>query len=159
MRYIEFLHYFLFQNSKFWNRNSDLSIFQQRNSKKFQPESPESKTESEFRFQWGSQKLELKIGIPNQAQGNDNVRAVRNQVKKAREIWARVGQILMAENTLPKVSTKFYKAVVQPILLYGSETWNLSTTTLARLEGFHIRAAYRMTEKHKPKKGPHHGWV
>jgi hypothetical protein len=103
--------------------------------------------------------LELKIGIPNQAQGDDNVRAVRNQVKKAREIWARVGQILTAEKTLPKVSTKFYKAVVQSILLYGSKTWNLSTTTLTQLEGFHIHAAYRMTEKHKPKKGLHHGWV
>ncbi len=35
--------------------------------KKIRPESPESKTESEFRFQWRSQKLEPKIGIPNQA--------------------------------------------------------------------------------------------
>jgi hypothetical protein len=33
------------------------------------------------------------------------------------------------------------------------------TTTLARLEGFHIRTAYRMAEKHKPEKGPNHGWV
>ncbi len=33
----------------------------------FQPESLESKTESEFRLQWGSQKSELKIGIPNLA--------------------------------------------------------------------------------------------
>jgi hypothetical protein len=30
---------------------------------------------------------------------------------------------------------------------------------LAWLEGFHIHAAYRMAEKHKPKKGSHHGWV
>ncbi len=34
--------------------------------KKIWPESLESKTESEFRFQWGSQKSEPKIGIPNQ---------------------------------------------------------------------------------------------
>ncbi len=33
--------------------------------KKFQPEYPESKTELEFRFRWGSQKSEPKIGIPN----------------------------------------------------------------------------------------------
>jgi hypothetical protein len=63
----------------------------------------------------------------------------------------------MADNTPPKVSAMFYKAVVQSILLYGSETWNLTTTALAWLEGFHIRAAYRMAEKHKPKKGLHHG--
>ncbi len=60
---------------------------------------------------------------------------------------------------MPKVSAKFNKAVVQYVLLYGRETWNLLSTTLARLEGFHIRVAYPMAEKHKPKKGPHHGWV
>jgi hypothetical protein len=34
--------------------------------KKIRLESPESKMESKFRFQWGSQNLEPKIGIPNQ---------------------------------------------------------------------------------------------
>ncbi len=33
------------------------------------------------------------------------------------------------------------------------------TTALAWLEGFNIRAAYQMAEKHKPNKGPNHGWV
>jgi hypothetical protein len=32
----------------------------------------------------------------------------------------------------------FYKAVVQSVLLYGSKTWVLSKTVMARLEGFHI---------------------
>ncbi len=67
--------------------------------------------------------------------------------------------MLTADNTPPKVIAKFYKAVVQSDLLYGSKTWNLFTTALAWLEGFHIHAAYRMAEKHKPKKGPHHAWV
>jgi hypothetical protein len=71
----------------------------------------------------------------------------------------RVGQVLMADTTPPKVSAKVYKAVVQSVLLYGSKTWNLTTTALAWLEGFHICAAYRMAEKHKPKKGPNRGWV
>jgi hypothetical protein len=93
------------------------------------------------------------------AQDDDDVRAVRHHIKKARGIWARVGQVLMTDNTPPKVSAKFYKAIMQSVLLYGSKTWNLTTTALAWLEGFHICAAYRMAEKHKPKKGPHHGWV
>ncbi len=93
------------------------------------------------------------------AQDDDDFQAVRQQIKKARGIRARVGQVLTADKTPPKVSAKFYKAVVQSVLLYGSKTWNLTTTTLARLGGFHIRAAYQMAEKHKPKKGPHHGWV
>jgi hypothetical protein len=93
------------------------------------------------------------------AQDDDDVRTVRQQIKKARAIWARVGQVLTAENTQPKVSAKFYKAVMQSVLLYGSKTWALTTTTLARLKGFHIPAAYQMAEKHKPKKGLHHKWV
>jgi hypothetical protein len=76
------------------------------------------------------------------AQDDDNVWAVRNQVKKARGIWAKVGQIMTVENTLPKVSAKFYKAVVQSVLPYSSETWNLSATAVARLEGFRICAAH-----------------
>jgi hypothetical protein len=48
------------------------------------------------------------------AQNDDDVRAVRNQIKKAWGIWARVGQVLMVDNTPLKVSTKFYK-VCPPI--------------------------------------------
>jgi hypothetical protein len=48
---------------------------------------------------------------------------------------------------------------MQSVLLYGSKTWNLLTTALVRLEGFHIRAAYRMAKKHNPEKGLHHWWV
>ena len=39
----------------------------------------------------------------------------------------------------------FYKATGQSILLFGSETWVLPPTTLKRLEGFHVKAARRMT--------------
>jgi hypothetical protein len=56
------------------------------------------------------------------------------------------------ENTPPKVSAKFYKAVVQSVLFYGSKMWNLLTTALVQLEGFQICAAYCMAEKHKPRR-------
>jgi hypothetical protein len=45
------------------------------------------------------------------------------------------------------------------MLLYGSETWVLSRTALACLEGFHIRAAYRMAKTQKPKWGPGRTWI
>jgi hypothetical protein len=93
------------------------------------------------------------------AQDNDDVLAVRSQIKKAQVIWVRVGQVLQVDNTPPKVSAKFYKAVMQSVLLYGSKMWNLLMTTLARLEGLHIRTAYHMAEKHKQWKGLHHMWV
>ncbi len=48
---------------------------------------------------------------------------------------------------------------MQSVLLYGSKTWVLSPAVMARLEGFHIRAAYRMAKKHVPRRGPDHQWV
>ena len=93
------------------------------------------------------------------AQDDDDVQAVRQQIRKAWGTWARVGQVLRGENAAPRVAAKFYKAVVQSVLLYGSETWNLTETVLARLEGFHIQAAYRMARKHKSCKGLCGNWI
>ncbi len=81
------------------------------------------------------------------------MKAVRQQLHKAWGTWARVGQVLRRENVTPQVAAKFYKAVVRAVLLYGSKTWNLTKAVLvlARLEGFHVRAAYRMAQVHKPR--------
>ena len=83
----------------------------------------------------------------------------RSQLCKARGTWARIGQLLQRENAPPRVSAKFYKAIMPSVLLYGSETWVLSPAVMARLEGFHIRAAYWMAKKHVPRWGPDHQWV
>ncbi len=93
------------------------------------------------------------------SQDDDDIQAVRSQLCKARGTWARVGQVLQRENDPPRVSPKFYKTIVQSVLLYGSETWVLSSAVLARLEGFHLRAAYRMAKKHLPRRGPNQQWV
>jgi len=69
------------------------------------------------------------------AQDDNNIQAIRAQLQKARTSWAHVGQVLRAENVPPRVAAKFFKAVVQAVLLYGSETWVLLTTALASLEG------------------------
>jgi hypothetical protein len=82
---------------------------------------------------------------------DDNTQVIRVQLRKARGTWARVGQVLRAENVPPLVAAKFYKVVVQALLLYGSKTSVLSTAALVSLEGFHIRAAYRMAVRHKHK--------
>ncbi len=85
------------------------------------------------------------------AKDNNNVQAVQYQLHKAWGTWARIGQVLRSENTTPRVAAKFYKAVVQAVLLYGSETWNLTKAVLAWLEGFHVRAAYCMAQVHRPR--------
>ena len=42
------------------------------------------------------------------AQDDDDIQAVRQQIRKAWGIWARVGQVLRGENTTPCVAAKFY---------------------------------------------------
>jgi hypothetical protein len=56
---------------------------------------------------------------------NDS-QAMRLNLKKAHKSWAQVSRVLRAENTSPKVCGVFYKATVQAVLLFGSETWKLS---------------------------------
>jgi hypothetical protein len=93
------------------------------------------------------------------AQDNGNIQAIHTQLQKARATWAWVSQVLSNKNVSPHIAATFYKAVVQAILLYGRKTWVLSWTALARLEGFHICAAYRMAKMHVPKQGLGRTWI
>jgi hypothetical protein len=86
------------------------------------------------------------------AQDNKDVQAVRYQLRKAWGTWACVGQVLRRENVTPWLAAKFYKADVQAVLLYSSETWNLTKAVLAWLEEFHVRDAYRMAQVHRSKR-------
>jgi hypothetical protein len=78
--------------------------------------------------------------------------AIRSNMKKARKCWARISRVLRADNASPRVCGMFYKATVQAVLLYGSESWNLTPSLLRRLEGFHVKAAWRMAAVNKPRK-------
>ncbi len=55
--------------------------------------------------------------------------------------------MLRSENATPKTCGMFYKATVQAVLLYRSETWSLSPSSMKHLEGFHIPATWRMSGK------------
>ena len=92
------------------------------------------------------------------AYDDNDVQAVRASLKKARKCWGRISRVLRAENASPRVCGMFYKATVQAILLFGSETWNVTPAMQKRLEGFHTRAAYRMVRKNKPKRNPDGSW-
>ena len=67
--------------------------------------------------------------------------------------------MLRGKNASPKVSGAFYRAIVQSVLLFGSETWTVSPVQLARLEGFHAWAAWRMAVANKPHRGTGHSWI
>ncbi len=93
------------------------------------------------------------------ARDNDDTQAVCAQLQKAHATWAWVRKVLWGEYTPPTVATKFYLAIVQAILLYGSKTWVFFPHAMAQLEGFHIRAAWCMAQKHKPWQGSRKEWV
>jgi hypothetical protein len=81
------------------------------------------------------------------SRNDDDWPAVHRNLSKARKSWARISRILAREGATPRVSGMFYKAVVQSVLLFGSETWVLSQPMLRALEGFHRRVARRLAGK------------
>ncbi len=82
------------------------------------------------------------------AQDDDDIQTICTQMQKAQATWAQVRQVLWSENASPFVAARFYQAIIQAILLYGSKSWIISRTAMARLEGLHIFAAYRMAKEH-----------
>ena len=76
------------------------------------------------------------LGQPTD-QTDDDWPAVRRHIIHARSVWGRLGIIIRREGADPKVSESFYRAVVQAILLYGSETRVLSASMAKRIEGTH----------------------
>ncbi|KAL7523505.1 hypothetical protein ACHAXR_000213, partial [Thalassiosira sp. AJA248-18] len=86
------------------------------------------------------------------AYDDNDMRAVRINIKKARKSWRILPRLLRAESISPQVCGMFYKAVVLAILLFGSEIWALTPSAMKCLEGLHIRVAYRMARVNRPRK-------
>jgi len=76
---------------------------------------------------------------------DDDWPALHRNLTRARQRWGAIRQVLAREDTNPRVSAMFYKAVVQVVLLYGCESWNITSAMLRVLRGFHHRVARRLT--------------
>ena len=57
----------------------------------------------------------------------------------------------------PSISAKFYRAVIQAVLLFGSETWVLFSPMTQRLEGVHVGFLRHVT-KFKAKRLRYGSW-
>ena len=68
----------------------------------------------------------------------DNLRKLRNS-------WGRMSQILSREGAYPKVSEHFFKAEVQAVLLFGAETCVLTPRMERDLSSFQHRVELRLT--------------
>ena len=71
--------------------------------------------------------------------------AMYRALTKARQRWGMLSRLLVREGADARVSGMFYKAVVQSVLLYGSETWVRSQAMDQVLAGFHHRVARRLS--------------
>merc|ERR1711966_220286 len=71
--------------------------------------------------------------------------AVRRNIKKARRQWGQSWRLLERDSVPAHVAGGYYQAAIAAVLLYGSESWVVSPSTLRRLEGFHVEAARRLT--------------
>ena len=76
---------------------------------------------------------------------DNDVPALRRNLKKARGIWMGFSKILRTEEIPAPVAGMFYQAVTAAVLLYGSESWCLPPSALKVLEGFHTVASRRLT--------------
>ena len=63
---------------------------------------------------------------------------VHRNINKARSIWKRLGKMLIWEGADSRVSYLFYRAVVQVVLLFGSESWALSEAMIGVVEVTHV---------------------
>ena len=71
--------------------------------------------------------------------------AVIFNLKKFQKSWYQFFRILGREGADPKMSGRLYMAVVQAILIFGSETW-VETLRMVRLLGiFHQRVRRRLS--------------
>ena len=75
----------------------------------------------------------------------DDCPVVVGNLRNAQKSWERLKRILGWEGTNPYVSGIFSKAVVQAVLLLGSETWLLTTRMGQALGRFQHRVNRQIT--------------
>jgi hypothetical protein len=84
--------------------------------------------------------------------------AIRANIQKARKRWGQVAQILSKQGARSCTMAYFYKAVVQAVLLYGSESWVITERMWKVLNGFHNRCARFISGDHIRQK-PNGEWI
>ena len=90
-------------------------------------------------------------------EGDDDWPAVAGYLGKDRKIWGRLQGILSREGATKRVLGNFFKAVVQQVLLFGAETWVVSTRLERALSAFIHGAARRIIER-QPRRGRDGKW-
>ena len=90
------------------------------------------------------------------AMDDDWLAVVRNFL--ARVVCKRMKRIISREGTEPRVSGLFFKAVVQVVFLFVSETWVVTPRMGSALGGFQGQVARRIMG-HLPRRKPERKWT
>ena len=83
--------------------------------------------------------------------------AVVGTLRKARKSWERLARIMGREGSNPRVSGVFFEAVVQELLLFGSDTWVMTPHMGRALVRFQHKVTRRITWRH-PNRWEDGGW-
>ena len=87
------------------------------------------------------------------SEDDDDTKCITTQIARARAKWWRIAKILKSKGANAKIMGKFYKAVIQAVLLYGAESWVLTKESTRKLNSFHLRAVRHMSGQHIKKVG------
>ena len=85
--------------------------------------------------------------------GDDNWSAVKGNLQKSSKSWVRMSRNLSREGADPKVSGQFFKAVVQAVLLFGTEMWFLNPCMERNLSRFQHRVDQWLTMRQTRLRG------
>ena len=80
-------------------------------------------------------------------QADDDWPEVWKKIMRSRSVWGRLGMIIRREGPDPKVSSRFYRAVIKAVLLFGVETWVLFMAMEQKVEGTHTGFLRKITGK------------
>ena len=85
--------------------------------------------------------------------GEANWLAVERNLRKASKRWTQMTRILGWERSDLRMSGLFFKAVVQAVLLFGSEMWVLTPRMERALGSFHNKIAGLITGRQPIQRG------
>lgn len=79
---------------------------------------------------------------------DDDTETINRQLRKTKIRWMKLSKILKRHDANPRIMGSFYQAIIQAVLLYGSESWVISNNNLKKLRSFHHRCARHMVGYH-----------
>ena len=77
---------------------------------------------------------------------DNNLPAILSNIRQAHQRWGQISWLLIRDGASSRAMGYFYKAIVQAILLYGSETWVPADRMLKLLNSFHHKCARHIAQ-------------